>query len=288
MPFDALRLICVAMGVFCICTQSAMAEGLSRYHHRWGRFQPGAWNLIRVVAETFEDAGTTTSITETTTSLEEVHEDGVTLLIKVAVGLKGKQFDRDPQAVRQAFHGGLASQQAIVKNRGDATVTIQGRQIPCKIEQVEVNTPTDKTTTKIYYSDSVEPYVLRRESVKTDPDGKTVLSETTVEVVALAVPCKIISGLSRATHVKAIHKHAGGTTEQVSVISTAVPGGIVCQTLKEVDENDHLVRRATLELVDWGLRPETDRGGLFRWRRVGRHRKSLRLTPYHFPSPETD
>ena len=283
MPPGALRLICAAMVVFGFGVHSAMAEGLARHHHSWGRFQPGAWNLVREVTESFEEAGTTTSITEKRISLEAVHEDGVTLLIMVAVGLKGK-----PQEVKQAFHGGPASPEATVKNLGAAVVTIQGRRIPCKIEQVEVSTPTGKTTTKIVYSDSVEPYVLRRESVKTDPDGETVLSETTVEVVALDVPCRSISGLSRATHVKAVHKHAGGTTERVSVVSTAVPGGIVCQKSKELDENDHLVRRATLELVDWGLRPETERAGIFRWRRGGRDRKSWRMTPYSFPSSRSE
>ena len=134
MPFGSLRLICAAVGVLGICAQFVMAEGLSRHYHRWGRFQPGAWNLVRVVAETFEETGATISITETTTSLEDVHEDGVTLLIKRAVGLKGKQFDTDPQTVRQAFHGGLASQKATVKNLGTAAVTIQGRKIICKIE----------------------------------------------------------------------------------------------------------------------------------------------------------
>jgi hypothetical protein len=283
-----LRLICAAMGVFGFCVHFSMAEGLTRHHHSWGRFQPGAWNLVRVVTETFGEEGTTTSITETKTSLQGVHEDGVTLLIMVAVGLKGKQFDTDPQEVKQAFHGGLASREATVKNLGAAVVTIEGRRIPCKVEQVQVDTPTGKTTTKIYYSDSVKPYVLRRESVKTESDGETVLSETTVEVVALDVPCRIISGLSRATHVKAIHKHARGSTERLSWVSTAVPGGIVRQTSKELDENGHLVRRATLELVDCGLRPETERARLFRWRRGRSHRKSLKVTPYRFQTSETD
>ena len=287
MAFSSFRPICAAMVVFAFCVHFSVAEGLARHHDRWGRFQPGAWNLVREVTETFEEAGTTISITETRTSLEEVHEDGVSLLIQKAIGLKGKQIDKDPQAVKQAFHGGLAAQEATVKNLGATVVTVQGCRISCKIEQVEVSTPTGKTTTKIFYSDSVEPYVLRRESVKTGPDGETVLSETTVEVVALGVPCRSIPGLSRATHVKAIHKHAGGTTERVCRVSTAVPGGIVDQTSKELDENGHLVRRTTLELVDWGLRPEAKRGGLFRRRLIGR-RKSLKLTPYRFPQSETD
>ena len=245
--------------------------------------------MVRVVTESFEEAGAVTSITETRTSLEEIHEDGVTLLITVAAGRKGRQLGTDSRSVKQeAFHGGLASHETTVKSLGDAVVTIQGRQIPCKIEQVEVSTQTGKTTTKIYYSDSVEPYVLRRESVKTDPDGETVLSETTVEVVEIGVPFRIISGLSRATHIKSTHKRPGGTTERLSWVSTAVPGGIVCQTSKELDEDDHLVRRATLELVDWGLWPETERAGRFRRLRGRPYRKSLKLTPYRFPLPEAD
>ena len=284
--FWLLSLVLAVTGPFC-CGQLARAEGLSRHHHYWGRFQPGAWNLVRVETATFEETGTTTSIAETRTSLEEVHEDGVTLLIKKAVGLTGKLLDNNPQAVRQAFHG-VASQKATVTNLGAGIVTIQGRPITCEVEQVEVSTPTGKITTKIYYSDNVEPYVLRRESVKTAPDSETVLSETIVEVVALNVPCRKIPGLSRATYVKAVHKHAGGTTERVSEVSTAVPGGIVSQTSKELDANDHLVRRTTLELVDWGLRPEKERGGLFRRRRANRLRKPPKFMPYCPPSSQTD
>ncbi len=282
-----LSLTFAVTGLFCCC-QLAVAEGLSRHHHYWGRFQPGAWNLVQVVTETFEETGAATSITETRTSLEAVDDDGVTLLVKRAVGLKGKPLGNDPRPVKQPFHGVLASQEATVTNLGTGVVTIQDRRIACEIQQVEVNTPTGKITTKIYYSDSVEPYVLRRVSVKTAPDGEKVLSETTVEVVALGVPCRKISGLSRATHVKAVYKHGGGTTERVSVVSTAVPGGIVSQTSKELDENDHLVSRATLELVDWGLRPETERGGLFRRRRANRLRKLPKFTPYCPPSSPTD
>lgn len=284
---SALILRAVAVLVFALWISSVQAEGLSRHHHSWGRFQPGAWNLLRETTETFEDSGTTVSISERRTSLREVHDDGVTLAIQGAIDLPGKQFSTNPSVVKQAFHGGLASQEATVTDLGDAEVTVEGRKIPCRIEQVVVSTKTGKTTTKIYYSDSVEPYILRRESVRTAPDGKEVLSETIVEVVDLGVPCRIISGLSRATHVKATHKRAGMTTERISVFSTAVPGGIVCQTSKELDENDHLVGRTTLTLVDWGLRPEVERQGLFR-RRIGRERRSIKVTPYGFQSSERD
>ena len=31
--------------------------GISARHHSWGRFQPGAWKVVRVVTETYDDHG---------------------------------------------------------------------------------------------------------------------------------------------------------------------------------------------------------------------------------------
>jgi hypothetical protein len=55
-----------------------------------------------------------------------------------------------------------------------------------------------------------------------------------------------------------------------------VPGGVICHTLKEVNNQGCLIRRTSLELVDYGLTPEQDRGGLFHHRRPGRLRKTHR------------
>ena len=45
--------------------------------------------------------------------------------------------------------------------------------------------------------------------------------------------------------------------------SPDVPGGVVSQTTKETDTSGHLVRRSTLKLVSYGIRPEVDFTGLF-------------------------
>jgi len=266
---------------------AAQQGGITRKHHPWGRFEPGAWKLVRVETETFDENGTMSSATETRTILEDVDEDGVTLLIEVSVKVGGKRFDAQPQRVKQGFHGELANHDVKVTDLGAGRVTVQGRNLPCKIQQLEYTGPGGKTTSKIYYSDSVEPFILKRETIKTDPQSKTPLSETTVDVVAMDVPRKVLTRIRNTVHVKAVHTNANGTTTRLAVTSGDVPGGVICHTSKEVDNSGRLIRRSSLELIDHGLDVDRDRTGLFQRWRPGRLRPPRRLLPLR-PKPSAD
>jgi len=266
-----------------LCPGSGLAQeaSITRRHHPWGCFAPGAWKLVRVVTETLDEKGavTNTSTTETKTALVKVEEDGVTLRIEVQVEVAGKRFEAEPQTVKQDFHGVLASQKVKAKDLPASHVVIEGQKIPCKVRQLEYADTTSKTLMKIYYSDQVTPYVLKRESVTTDPEGKTTLSETSMQVVALNMPCKVLAEIKTAAHIKAVNKHAKGTTSTLAVISPEVPGGVIGHTSKEVDAAGRPIRRSALELIDYGLEPDSNRPGLLRRVRPGRHRnKSGRHT----------
>jgi hypothetical protein len=63
----------------------------------------------------------------------------------------------------------------------------------------------------------------------------------------------------------------------MSVVVGDVPGGVVSHSSKEVDKNGRLLRRSTLELVDYNIDPDRERSGLF-----GRKRPNRR------PKPETN
>lgn len=274
-----------------LCLQPAVclgqATGITRQHHPWGRFEPGAWKLVRVVTESFDENDTLSSTTETRSILEAMEEDGVTLSIEVTVKVGGKRFEAEPQSVKQGFHGELASQGLKLTDLGSGEVVIQGQAIPCRIQQLAFAGPASKTVTKIYYSDTVEPYVLKRESVKTDLEGKVPLSETTVNVVALDVPRRILGGITNSAHVKAVHKHAKGMTTTLAVTSMDVPGGVICHTSKQLDESGRLIRRSSLEMIDYGLDVQRDRVGLFHRRRPSRLRPPFRLSPLR-PQPLPD
>ena len=208
----------------------AQETGITRRHHPWGCFEKGAWRRVRVVTETFNENEALTSITETKTSLKEIEEDGVTLLVEVALEVGGKQLQQESQTVKQTWYGEPANQDAKITDLGTGEVVVQGHKIPCKIQQVELTGPASKTTTKTYYSDEVEPFILKRESVTTNLEGTNQLGEATVEVMDVDVPCRLLASIRNTFHVKAVRKHAKGTETTVAFTSTRVPGGVIRQT----------------------------------------------------------
>jgi hypothetical protein len=189
----------------------------------------------------------------------------------------GKRFDAEPQIIKQGFHGELVGPNLKLKTPTNGEVVIEGQKIPCKVQQLESVLPNGKTVTSVYYSATVAPYVLKRESVTTDADGKNTLSETTIEVCALNMPMKVrrtfgggFGETKNGSKVKTVHKNANGTVITWSDVVPEVPGGVVGNSCKELDKAGRLVRRSTLELSDYNDDPDKDRSGLFHSRK--RHR----------------
>jgi len=264
-----------------LCPSPVFAQPTSipAEHHPWGRFKPGAWQLVRVVTESLDENGTVVSAskTETRTTLMSIEDHGVTLRLAVVVDVAGKRFESEPQIVKQGFHGELICPDLTAKEVGAGSVTIEGRKIPASILQLECPAPTTKTVTKVYYSATCTPYVLRRESVTGKLDDNKVLNQTRVDVVTLDLPCRILAETKNAALVKVVNKHAKGTITTLVFTSTEMPGGIVSHYSKELDKNGRLVRRSTLELVKYGLEPEEESTGLFSRRK--RRKIKPRLSP---------
>lgn len=257
-------------------------SGLSSRHHPWGKFAPGAWRTARIVTETIDDRGRTigTNITETKTTLLKIDDDGVALEMESGIEVAGKQFDGAPQCVKQGFHGDPIVPGARAHILPASEVIIEGRTIPCRVDQVE-SSDANRTTTKVFYSDAVAPFQLRRESVTTDADGKNILSQTSVEVIALDMPYRVLNEIKSTACLKTVQKHLNGTTVTLSLSAADVPGGIIAHTSKETNNEGRVVRRSTLELIGYGFQPEEERSGLFGRKRPPRSRKPsvLNLNP---------
>ena len=256
-------------------------QGLAARHHSWGRFQPGAWKLVRIVTETLDEQGEilSTSTTETKTTLLKVEDDGASLEVEVAVEVAGKQFDGQTQRIKQSFHGEPVAAGLKSKPPTAAQVTVDDQKIDCWLQQIDSTGPQGQTTTKIYYSDSVAPYILKRESTTTAADGATILGETTLNIVALDMPHRIPTGMKNVACVKIVQKHAKGAITTLAMTSKDVPGGVVYHASRETDANGHILRRSTLELVSYGLQVEEERTGLF-----GRKRPPRRKPPLYTPT----
>ncbi len=257
--------------------------------HPWGKFEPGAWKLVRVVTENFSEQGAAagTSTSDCKTTLLDNDDDGVTLEMRVYVEMAGRRIDGEPQIIKQNYYGEQQSPGLKIKEPAAGQVKIEERIFPCQVRQIESPNAGGKTIATIYYSAAVPPYVLKRESVTSDADGKNI-GETSVMVQALDMPCKISGLLHGAAYVKTVQKTAKGTICTLAAICPEIPGGIVSHTSKELDANGRLVRRSTLELVDFSTEPEKDRSGAFganARRDIGGINFGTRTIP---PSPGTD
>ena len=252
-----------------------------RAHHEWGRYNPGAWKRVRVVTETLDENGAvvSTGTTETTTSLIAVTDRTATLQIDVTVEIAGKRFDKQPRIIKQDFSGHVKGASATVQKLDAGSVTVDGRKIPTAVRQVTVGTGQAKWISKIHYSGRVAPYVLRRETVSTDPNDGAGNYRTTVEVIALDMPQRVLAEIKTASHLKTVHRSAKGTTITLEVRCEDVPGGVVTHGSKQLDAAGKLLSRSTLEMINYGI--DENRTG--RQRRF--HRDRPRRTMYD-SSPE--
>ncbi|MEN6457396.1 MAG: hypothetical protein ABFC63_00490 [Thermoguttaceae bacterium] len=264
----------LTLALFCPGVLSAVAgePDFSPRLHPWGRFEPGAWKVVRVLTETLDDRGqvVSTSTADTRTTLLDLDDDGVTLEVHACVEVAGKRFQAEPQTVKQGFHGEATTAAPNQGDPADGQVLVENRKVGCKVYRFEAAGLQEKTTFNLYCSMGLFPYVLKRECVTTTPDGKTVLSETGVELVATEMPVRLRGETRNGSYVKTVHKNSKGTVTTLAVLLPDVPGGIVSHTSKEVDTNGRVVRRSTLELLDY--KAEGDHG-------ANRRRSSRRGKP---------
>lgn len=227
---------------------------IPREHHNWGRFERGAWKSVRVATETFDAAGlpTNLSVTDTRSTLEEADEKTFTLRIESTVEVAGKRITAAPQTVVQRYDGGPADDQNTPNVAGSERVLVDGTPFNCDVLQLETTAPMSRTLTKTFYCNTKLPYVLRRESTTTNTQTNVITGRSTLEAVALEMPSKVLQETLATSHFKATQQHEKGTSVTMLVTSFDVPGGVISHAAKELDADGRLVRRSTLELLDFG------------------------------------
>ncbi|MEN6450920.1 MAG: hypothetical protein ABFC96_10550 [Thermoguttaceae bacterium] len=250
----------ITLAVFALAISAVAAaqpQGTARLHP-WGRFEPGSWKVVRVVTETLNEQGqvVSTSTADTRTTLLGLDGDGVTLEVQACVEVAGKRFQAERQTVKQDFFSEPAGPSLTVSEPADTQILVEGRKIACKVYQLETVDGREKMATSVYCSTAIPPYVLKREAVTTGADGKTVLSETGVEIVALDMPVRVRGETRSGSYVKTVHKNGKGTVTTLAVVLPDVPGGVVSHNSKEIDPNGRVIRRSTLELLDYNAEPE--------------------------------
>jgi hypothetical protein len=255
------RQILVLLAVLLLAAARAplVCSGQSTYdprqHHRWARFEPGAWSHVQEEAENFDEEGkhVGSSTTDTITKLEAVDGRTVTLQTNVTVEIASKRFNALPQKVVKGILGGENGQSAKIEDGGTGHVTISGQRIPCQIRRLTTNGGDDKRVTTIYFNDKIAPFELRRQTVSTDAEEKTLHHQTDATAIAVNLPYQVLSDIQTVAFVKTVHTSPKGRKVTIEVHCPRVPGGVVAHWSTEFDDSGRVVHRSVLRLVDYGL-----------------------------------
>jgi hypothetical protein len=242
---------------------AAETDTILQRAHAWARFGKGSWREVRVVTENFDELGnvSNSSVADSVTTLEDVTPEGVVLKVEVTVEVAGQKFPSEPQLVQQGYAGETAGQTVSIKPLDGETLTVDGREIPCQSQQIEILGGGNKEVIQISYSPGTTPTILKRKSTTSDATSGKTVQEAVTEVFALDKRLRVLDEPRerRGYRMRQILKTDRGTTTAWSDHSADIPGEVVAHSSQKFDEQGRLVRRTTLELVDFGGEAD-DRG----------------------------
>ncbi len=234
--------------------------GFLQHAHAWGRFSKGSWRQVRVMTENLDEQGklASSSTTDNLTTVEDVTPERVTLKVALTVEIAGQRVASEPQIVKQGYAGESFGQTVSVKPLPSTVLMIDGREIACEVQQIEILGAANREVSLIHYSPRLTPAILKRKSTVTDVASSKTTQETTSEVKALDMSLPVLDeiGLKNAYLVRVEQKNDHGTTMTWSWHVPDVPGEVVAQASKKLDKQGRLVRRSTLQLVGYGEDPD--------------------------------
>lgn len=232
-------------------------DALLQQAHAWARFGNDSWRKVRIVTQDFDEEGvpTNSSITDNTTTVLDVTPERVTLKVEVTLELAGQRFDSQPQIIKQGYAGETVGQTVSVKSLEGETVSIDGMDVRCEKEQIEILGGVTREVSLISFADKHIPAILKRKSTMSDAAGTKTVQEATSEVKAIDMPRRLLNELEpkSAYLVRQEQRNEHGITTTWSWHVPEVPGEIVDQCSKKVDNQGRLVRRTTLELVGYNV-----------------------------------
>lgn len=256
-------------------------------HHRWARFEPGAWRTVRITTESFDAAGKLLGRSETTQTdtLIDVSDNHYGLETTNIVHVGGKQLRGAAQQTTRNFLADTVGKLVESTELPQANLKMAERLVPCQRLELVFEVAGQRRQETIFYSPDVSPYILRREIVATpQPESDsaeisvqpiatevappTPLEQTTIAVVHVDVPVTVEDQLVPGCNAT-VHKQSGNhQTESLEVWSDIAPGGLISASSIERDANGRRVRWTSKELVEFGqvgqsATPETKRR---RWR----------------------
>ncbi len=261
-PWLLLPLVCMLL-LLILPAQSPLLgqiRDIPDEHHSWGRFDSGAWRLARIATQSFDKDGKPLG---TTTTLERITLVGIrrgyaTLRIESVLEVGGKVFESPVRTISVGYHGEEIGNRTQMEDLGTENANIDGNPIACRVKQYQIRDDDQHKQVKIYYSNQVAPYILRRETVITSNDAPEPDYRNNLQVVALDRPHEVLDQIKSTSHLIIEKKNGKSNTTKTAIHALDIPGEVIRYESDEKDNKGHLIRQSSMELIDYGYSEPDD------------------------------
>lgn len=236
--------------------RAAAEELLHREQHAWGKFQPGSWSRVRLVTQSMGANGQVheETVSHTTTTLESVTEQRVTLRVESVVEVGGRVFEARPQVVTKNWLGRAHASVSVEDAEEDEVLMIGGQSLPTAIYPVTAHDEAMQCEHRLWFHGQQWPYILKREWECRSPENNELLFHARMDTLSLAMPYQVLGETRNVAHVQTVQTWPNGRRMvTIEVHCPDVPGGLVSHTMKQTDKRGHVVRRSVLELVGYQI-----------------------------------
>lgn len=245
-------------------------------YHPWTRHPVGAFRTLKLVAETFDQAGVPVSRTQTQQrdAITAIHDEGYTL--STTVSLQIAEANVPSETGECSLHRLTDSAGSITtaSELDPAEVNIDGETILCRRWRLGVQAGQRTGVETLWYSAERSPHLLRREKTMTETAGAGVT--TTIQwVTQTGLPYAYRDQILDSYRVREEVVSPAGRIDRLEVRADGIPGGLVAASVTERDPEGRRVRWTVTELTDFASGPE-DATERKHWRLLGRRAEARR------------
>ena len=241
-------------------TQTPYVErtcALTKNETPWGTFFPGTWVIRRTNDQRFRQGIVESNISETHLVLDEIHDNGIVLQHESIIGIGNRVYVTEAKHISLDFYQQPISEDIVIEQLTPQTVIVARRQIVCQVCRYTHVLNDEKKTTTIWYSNTVMPYLLRLEEIRTripsaDETQETVLHHL-IKNVTETSGTRLFKNVLGSYKIQTIKKTSTGTTVSRASFSTNIPGGLLREVSVERDANGKIIRQSVTSVIDYFL-----------------------------------
>lgn len=221
----------------------------------WGGFEPGSWRRTRTTATTHDGNKTMRSVTETKTTLLRFEENCIVLKREKTIKMGAVNHTTPPEEIRLDFFGSPIQDGQTRQELQPCSVVIARKVLPCQLCQIEKIGDRRQDLTIVWYSPSVAPYLLQKETrsydlVSGDESKKTLtaFSQTTISRTS----AHLLLGAAFSTYRSETVAQKGGFHSRTTTLhSTRIPGHVVKESTSEKNAAGKVLYQSETILLDY-------------------------------------